>query len=227
MSWELIEKTISYVRQEMLGNDASHDWNHIDRVRKLAKFIAEKEGFSQSQQLEVELGALLHDIKDWKYSGDENASSEAAREFLSQNNVDPKVIKEVCYVVANIGFSKELSQEPGAYVSPVLAVVQDADRLDAVGAIGIARCLTYGGAKNRILYDPAIPPRDHLSESEYKYSQSTTMNHFAEKLFKLKSLMKTETGRQIAEQRQQFMENYVKQFELEWQGLDFLPFFKR
>src|SRR6185436_21142129 len=108
MSQELIEKTIAYVRQEMSGNDASHDWNHIDRVRKLAKFIATREGLTESQQLEAELSALLHDIKDWKYSGSETAGAEASKEFLGQNHVDPKVIGEVCYVVSNIGFSKEI-----------------------------------------------------------------------------------------------------------------------
>ena len=222
MASELIEKTINYVQQEMAGNDSSHDWNHIDRVRKLAKFIAQKEGLSESQQLEVELAALLHDIKDWKYSGNKLAGYEASKEFLEQNHVDPTIIDAVCYVVANIGFSTEISQQPGkvVHVSPVLAVVQDADRLDALGAIGIARCLTYGGAKNTILYDPSIPPRDHLTEQSYKYGQSTTMNHFHEKLFKLKDLMKTGTGRQIAKSRHRFMENFISQFHNEWNCTD-------
>ena len=196
METSLIEKTIAYVRLEMSGNDASHDWNHIDRVRKLAKFIAIHEGLNESQQLEAELSALLHDIKDWKYSGSETAGAEASRDFLNENHVDPKVISKVCYVISNIGFSKEIGGKPP--ITPgepegfkgddvLLGVVQDADRLDALGAIGIARCLTYGGAKNRVLYDPDLPPRDHLNEKEYKYGNSTTMNHFAEKLFKLKS----------------------------------------
>jgi len=224
MENSLIEKTVGYVQQEMSGNDSSHDWNHIDRVRKLAKFLAIREGFNESEQLEVDLSSLLHDIKDWKYSNSSTETEDAVRSFLKEQQVDQQIIDKVCYVVANIGFSKQLESginplKPHDYMK-ILAVVQDADRLDAMGAMGVARCLTYGGAKNRILYDPSIPPRNHLNEKEYKYGLSTTMNHFYEKLFKLKDMMKTTSGRQIAEHRQKFMENFVKQFELEWNSGD-------
>ena len=221
---ELIDKTIAYVQSEMASNDSSHDWNHIDRVRKLARFIAIKEGLTELQQFEAELAALLHDIKDWKYSGSSIAGEQAAREFLEQNQVDPEIITVISYVVAHIGFSKELTglkAQSNLHMDQVLAVVQDADRLDALGAIGIARALTFGGAQNRILYDPNLPPRDHFTEKEYKYGQSTTINHFYEKLLKLPAMMKTATGRQIAEKRGKFMEDYIEQFQMEWQGKDF------
>jgi len=223
---DLIEKTVAYVKSEMSGNDSSHDWNHIERVSRLAEFIALKERLSESDQLKSVLSALLHDIKDWKYSGSETAGADASRKFLEENNVATEIINDVCFVVANIGFSKELSgparNAPSESSLKILSVVQDADRLDALGAIGVARCLTYGGAKNRILYDPDLKPRENMTEKEYKSGQSTTMNHFHEKLFKLKSMMKTGTGRQIAESRQKFMENFVKQFEMEWNGSDIL-----
>lgn len=222
MSNQLIQATEDYVKKEMSGNDSSHDWNHIERVRNLALHIAKKEGLGQDSVLIAELGALLHDLKDWKYSGSETAGVQATNDFLVSQGVDKHIIDEVCYVVGNVGFSKEIGTG-GQRVSipPTLAVVQDADRLDALGAIGIGRCLTYGGAKNRILYDPKIPARNQLNEKEYKYGQSTTMNHFSEKLFKLKDMMKTQTGRLIAEKRHQVMVDFVSQFENEWNSVDY------
>jgi uncharacterized protein len=213
----LIEKTIAYVRQEMATNDSSHDWHHIDRVRRLAYKLSIDEGLNEKQRLIAELAALLHDIKDWKYSGSETAGADAARLFLENNQVDKETIDEVCLIIKNIGFSKEIGDK-GCLDHPILAVVQDADRLDALGAIGIARCLTYGGAKNRILYDPDIPPRSNLTEKEYKYGVSTTINHFPEKLFKLKDMMKTKSGRCIAQHRHQLMVEYLDHFESEWEG---------
>ena len=222
MAVNLIADTEAYVKSEMASNDSSHDWNHIERVRRLAYYIAKEEGLDGENQLIVELSALLHDIKDWKYSGSETAGVLATRKFLTAQGISNHIIDEVCYVVGHVGFSKEIDEgDMGVSPSPALAAVQDADRLDALGAIGIARCLTYGGAKQRILYDPNIPPRDHLNEKEYKYGQSTTINHFNEKLFKLKGMMKTNTGRKIAEKRHQLMVDFISQFENEWDGLDY------
>ena len=220
MSGDLIRETENYVKAEMSQNDSSHDWNHIERVRNLALHIAKKEGLDQESLLVVELAALLHDLKDWKYSGSETAGVQATNDFLINKGVAKHIIDEVCYVVGNVGFSKEIGGKSGE-IRPTLGAVQDADRLDAIGAIGIGRCLTYGGAKNRILYDPKIPPRTQLNEKEYKYGQSTTMNHFSEKLFKLKDMMKTQTGKSIAEKRHQVMFNFVSQFENEWNSLDY------
>lgn len=220
MAVNLIADTEAYVKSEMSSNDSSHDWNHIERVRRLAHYIAKKEGLDGENQLIVELSALLHDIKDWKYSGSETEGVLATRKFLTAQGISNHIIDEVCYVVAHVGFSKEIGGSDG-HSRPTLSAVQDADRLDALGAIGIARCLTYGGAKHRILYDPNIPPRDHLNEKEYKYGQSTTINHFNEKLFKLKDMMKTNTGRKIAEKRHQLMVDFISQFSNEWDGLDY------
>lgn len=235
MAVNLIADTEAYVKSEMSSNDSSHDWNHIERVRRLAHYIAKEEGLDGENQLIVELSALLHDIKDWKYSGSETEGVLATRKFLTAQGISNHIIDEVCYVIGHVGFSKEIGGnshiniesnldrkgDMGVSPRPILAAVQDADRLDALGAIGIARCLTYGGAKHRILYDPNIPPRDHLNEKEYKYGQSTTINHFNEKLFKLKDMMKTHTGRKIAEKRHQLMVDFISQFENEWDGLDY------
>lgn len=225
---QLVNQTIEYVKAEMSSNDSSHDFHHIQRVRHLAKFIAITEGLTQDDQLIVELGALLHDLKDWKYCADEIAGADAARKFLSQENVPVEIIDQICHIIANIGFSKEVGtqntprDDDRQTITP-FEVVQDADRLDALGAIGIARCLTYGGAKNNILYDPNISVREHLNEKEYKNGKSTTINHFPEKLFKLTDLMKTPTGKQIANHRHQLMVDYYQQFLKEWEALDVSP----
>lgn len=240
---DLVTKTIVYVKGEMASNDSSHDWYHIERVCRLAKTLAVREGLDEIQQLMVELCALLHDIKDWKYDSlgksqsrkeaDMSASRtgamgvcpqvDAVRTFLETCKVSSCLIDDICYVISRVGFSKQLSQLKDPIrpeLDHVLAIVQDADQLDAIGAMGIARCLTYGGAKNNVLYDPDLKPRENLTEKEYKYGKSTTINHFHEKLFKLKDLIKTKSGRQIAEKRHQVMVYYVNQFYNEWNGHD-------
>lgn len=218
-----LEQIVTFVKGEMLTNDSSHDWHHIERVRRLAKTLAVREGLDEKQQFMVELCALLHDIKDWKYSNGSDSQEDFVRNFLEKQEISSDLINDICYVISRIGFSKQLSSSAEG-IRPelvhVLDIVQDADQLDAIGAMGIARCLTYGGAKNNILYDPEIKPRENLTEKEYKYGKSTTINHFHEKLFKLKDLIKTESGRKIAEKRHEIMVNFVNQFYNEWDSKD-------
>jgi uncharacterized protein len=167
----------------------------------------------------VALGALLHDIADSKFhDGDETVGPKIASEFLFKHNVDSTIIEHVVNIIKHISFKNSLDGKSG-FTSKELEVIQDADRLDAIGAIGIARCFNYGGFKNRPLYDPSIQPILNISKEEYKTSISPTINHFYEKLLILKDKMNTNTGKQIAEKRHQFMELYLKQFYDEWNGL--------
>ncbi|GAB5373433.1 hypothetical protein AAMO2058_001751300, partial [Amorphochlora amoebiformis] len=170
--------------------------------------------------LVVELAALLHDIKDWKYSKSETAGADAAFEFLQKQKCDPKVIKKVVEVMKNIGFKNELGNNGKVNITPELAVVQDADRLDAIGAIGIARTFTYGGSKNRALYDPDIKPALNITKEEYmrKGRASPTVNHFYEKLLLLKGKLKTNSARELAEDRHKYMEEFLERFYNEWDG---------
>jgi uncharacterized protein len=166
----------------------------------------------------VSLGALLHDIADSKfYNGDEGIGPKISREFLFKNNVDSTIIEHVIQIIENISFKG--GKENQKFRSPELDVIQDADRLDAIGAIGIARCFNYGGFKNRKIYDPEIKPNLKMTKEEYKSSSAPTINHFYEKLLLLKDRMNTKTGRQIAEKRHQYMERFLKQFYAEWDGV--------
>ena len=215
----IIEAAIIYVKAEMSTNDSSHDWNHIERVRRLARTIAIKEGLNNEAQAIVDLCAILHDIKDWKYSSKSENASDAIRLFLNNLQMDTNLIDLVCRVVTNVGFSSQLNggaQNWSLYDRNILNIVQDADRLDAMGAMGIARCLTYGATKKQVLYDPNIKPRTNLTEEEYKSGKHTTIGHFYEKLFKLYGLLKTETGRQIGHKRHMIMVSFVENFEEEW-----------
>jgi uncharacterized protein len=224
MTTQLLSETKKYVQSEMSNNDSSHDWNHILRVHRLTQFLAKNEKLDETEYLIAELSAILHDIRDWKYSGNENECINAIQIFLKKQAVDQQIIENICFVVSRIGFSQELSSvnsSENPSLNRVLAIVQDADRLDALGAIGIARCLIYGGAKGHILYDPELKPRERMTTDEYKYGRSTTLNHFPEKLFKLKDLMKTQTGFQIAQSRVCLMEKFYHQFQREWNGHDF------
>ncbi|GFR45468.1 hypothetical protein Agub_g6867 [Astrephomene gubernaculifera] len=213
-----------FVRKELAASDASHDYAHIQRVRANARNLAQLEGLSPEATALVDLAALLHDVRDWKYSGSDGATAEAVQGFLTAHDVDSDTIDRVLDIISRVGFKEELGAGGAGGGAPGLsleaAIVQDADRLDAIGAIGIARCFTFGGAKHRVLYDPAVPPRDGLSKEQYMSggAQSTTINHFYEKLLKLKGLMKTAAGAQIAEQRHVFMEQYLQQFKDEWEG---------
>jgi uncharacterized protein len=210
----LISNTIDYVRKELAGAEAGHDWWHIERVWKNARKIAASETVNL---LIVELGALLHDIADAKFhDGDENIGPAKARNFLASEGTDESVINEVEMIIRHISFKGGNFNK--TYTSKELDVVQDADRLDALGAIGIARAFQYGGFKNREIYNPGIPADLYMDKEAYKKSTAPTINHFYEKLLLLKDRMNTNTGKQMAEERHLFMEEYLKQFYREWEG---------
>ncbi|MFK8004793.1 MAG: HD domain-containing protein [Saprospiraceae bacterium] len=210
----MIQQTIDYVKSELENAEGGHDWWHIYRVWKTAKQIAASETVDQQV---VELGALLHDIADSKFhDGDETVGPRKANDFLTSIGVDQKTIDHVILIIQNISFGGGNFEKK--FHSLELAVVQDADRLDALGAIGIARTFNYGGFKNRAIYDPNIPPQLNMTKAEYKKSTAPSINHFYEKLLLLKDRMNTPTGKKMAEQRHQFMETYLDQFYQEWEG---------
>ena len=211
---QLIETTKSFVKSTLKDAEGGHDWFHIQRVYNNAILISKGE---EVDMLVVSLGALLHDIADSKFhNGDETVGPRMAREFLFELNVDSNVIEHVINIIENISFKG--GNEAQHFRSPELDVIQDADRLDAIGAIGIARCFNYGGYKNRALFDPSIQPNLKMSKADYKASTAPTINHFYEKLLLLKDRMNTQTGTQIAEKRHQYMEAFLDQFYAEWDG---------
>lgn len=210
----IISKTISFVKQELAQAEGGHDWWHIYRVWQLSRRIAAVEKVDLHI---VELGALLHDIADSKFhGGDESIGPRKARTFLESQQVQEPVIQHVVNIIEHISFKG--GHNTGSFYSPELNVVQDADRLDALGAIGIARAFNYGGFKNRALYDPAIAPDLHMTREQYKKSAAPTINHFYEKLLLLKDRMNTSTGRKLAEERHAFMELFLEKFYKEWEG---------
>ncbi|MBT8279290.1 MAG: HD domain-containing protein [Bacteroidia bacterium] len=212
---ELIKTTKAFVRSTLTNAEGGHDWFHTLRVYNNALQIAKNENVNIKI---VVLGALLHDIADSKFhDGDETVGPKMAREFLFKNNVDSSIIEHVVKIIENISYKKSLEGHQ-RFNSSELMVVQDADRLDAIGAIGIARCFNYGGFKNRKLFDPAIKPKLQMTKDEYKSSQAPTINHFYEKLLLLKDKMNTKTGKRIAEKRHQYMLNFLDQFYAEWDG---------
>ncbi|GEL10462.1 uncharacterized protein SAMN05192550_0498 [Flavobacterium glycines] len=211
---ELISNTILFVRQQLENAEGGHDWFHIERVYKNALLIAKEE--TCNLQI-VQLSALLHDIADSKFhNGDETLGPKIARKFLESQNVSEQDINHVINIIENISFKGGNFEKN--FNSIELDIVQDADRLDAIGAIGIARTFNYGGFKNRALYDPKIAPKLDMSAEEYKNSQAPTINHFYEKLLLLKDKMNTTTAKKIASQRHHFMENFLAQFYAEWEG---------
>ncbi len=208
----IIQETISYVKQELADAEGGHDWFHIERVWKLSKHIAAVE---QVDGFVVELGALLHDIADSKFNnGNENLGPQKAAQFLDSKGLPSETIAHIQNIIEHISFKG--GNQAQTFHSKELSVVQDADRLDAIGAIGIARTFNYGGYKNRKLYDPSIPPKLDMTKEEYKKSTAPTINHFYEKLLLLKDRMNTDTGRALAEERHQLMENYLEAFYKEW-----------
>lgn len=215
MDSNLVNTTIRFVKKQLQHAEGGHDWFHIERVYKLALRIAEKE--ADVDVLVVQLAALLHDIADSKFhDGDETIGPRLAREFLTEQQLAADQLEQVIAIIENISFKG--GNQAQTYFSKELAVVQDADRLDAIGAIGIARTFNYGGFKNRALYDPEIQPNLQLTLEEYKRSTAPTLNHFYEKLLRLKALMHTETARAIAAERHQFMELFLSRFYAEWEG---------
>jgi uncharacterized protein len=210
----LIDNTILFVKQKLENAEAGHDWFHIERVYKNALLIAQDEVCDIQI---VKLGALLHDIADSKFNdGDETVGPKVARAFLESQNVSEEIIVHVVNIIENISFKGGNFEKK--FNSIELEIVQDADRLDAIGAIGIARTFNYGGFKNRQLYNPEIAPKLNMSKEEYKKSEAPTINHFYEKLFLLKDKMNTKTGKQLAQERHKFMELFLSQFYAEWDG---------
>ena len=211
---KLIEKTCLYVKNELANDGSGHDWWHIYRVWTLAKNIAQIEGADIAI---VELSALLHDIADWKFNdGDESAGPKQAKKWLTKNNADPIIIDTVYEIIATLSFKGAGVATPMRTIEG--KVVQDADRLDAIGAMGIARTFAYGGNKNRLMYHPDEPPVMHQTFEEYKNNRGHTINHFYEKLLLLKDRMNTQSAKKIAKKRHQFMEDYLNQFFKEWNG---------
>ena len=209
---KIIAQTATFVKKELAGAESGHDWWHIFRVWKLAVRIAERE---EADLFVVNLGALLHDIADAKfYDGDETVGPQKAEDFLQSLNLPEGIISKILNIIRFVSF-KNRDEKP-ADDSLELRIVQDADRLDALGAIGIARAFSYGGFKNRDMYNPDIPPNLKMNKAEYKKSVSTTINHFYEKLLLLKEMMNTKTGKQLATERHRFMEQFLKEFYAEW-----------
>ncbi len=216
---EIIDATVAYVKTSLEGAEGGHDWWHIYRVWQLSRQIAAHE---TADMLVVELGALLHDIADSKFhNGDESIGPARARAFMESQGLPEEIITHVENIIRYISFKG--GHNDNAFRSPELSVVQDADRLDAIGAIGVARAFNYGGFKNRPIYDPAIAPNMAMTREEYKSNASPTINHFYEKLLLLKDRMNTTTGRAMAAERHQFMEMFLEQFykETNWENHDF------
>ena len=210
----IIGETIDFVKKTLSNAEGGHDWWHIYRVWKTAKQIAKIENVDS---FIVELGALLHDIADSKFNdGDETIGPKTAEDFLKSKNIKQDTIEHVVAIIKNISFKggKEIQK----FNSLELDIIQDADRLDAIGAIGIARTFNYGGFKNREIYNPEIPPNLKMTKEEYKNSTAPTINHFYEKLLLLKDRMNTKTGKEMATERHKFMEEYLNQFYKEWDG---------
>lgn len=211
---DLINQTILFVKEKLANAEGGHDWFHIERVYKNALRIANEENCDITV---VKLAALLHDIADSKFhDGDETIGPIIAREFLEQQNAAENSIAHVIQIIENISYKGGNFEKK--FTSKELEIVQDADRLDAIGAVGIARAFNYGGFKNRPLYNPNVAPKLNMTKEEYKTAESPTLNHFYEKLLLLKEKMNTPTGKAIAEERHQFMENFLSQFYAEWEG---------
>ena len=210
----VIQRTVDFVKEVLDNAEGGHDWWHIYRVWKLSKQIAQTEN---ANNFVVELGALLHDIADSKFNqGNEEIGPRKAREFLSSLNVDEDVIVHVENIILNISFKG--GNYAQKFKSVELDIIQDADRIDAMGAIGVARTFNYGGYKGRELYNPEIKPNLNMTKEEYKNSNAPTINHFYEKLLLLKERMNTATGKAMALHRHKFMEQYLNEFYSEWNG---------
>jgi len=210
----ILEKTTGFVKETLNGAEAGHDWFHIERVYKTALTI---NAIENGDLLVVTLAALLHDIADSKFNGgDEEAGPLLAGKFMQKIDIPVEIRTHVQLIIKNMSYKASLGTVD--FASKELDIVQDADRLDAIGAIGIARAFTYGGFKNRVMYDPAILPAPDQGKEAYKNSTAPTINHFYEKLLLLKDLMKTKAGQELASKRHQFMLLYLSQFYEEWEG---------
>ena len=213
---KVIQNTICFVKKTLEGSEGGHDWFHINRVYKNALLIAKNE---KVDLFVVQLGALLHDIADAKfYDGDESIGPKKARDFLESQKVEETVISHIENIILFISYKSSFDHNR-SFSSPELNLIQDADRLDAIGAIGIARCFNYGGFKNRSLYDPEIRPNLQMTKEEYKNSTAPSINHFYEKLLLLKDQMNTKTGELLAKERHGYMKGFLLQFFDEWSGV--------
>lgn len=214
MNDQVIKATVAFVQKELADAESGHDWWHIQRVWNNTRAILQTES---ADRLVCELSALLHDIADSKFhNGDESIGPRTAGEFLAKLAVAPQVIEHVQAIILNMSFKASLGDVH--FWSKELEIVQDADRLDAIGAIGIARAFHYGGYRNREIYNPEVLPKQNISKEEYKKGTVPTINHFYEKLLLLKDKMNTKEGRRLAEQRHRYMEGFLEQFYKEWNG---------
>ena len=205
----VIEKTISFVKETLANAEGGHNWYHIERVWNMARYIREKEG--NGDLLTIELAALLHDISDAKFNGgDEEKGSQIAFNFLIKNGVTTDVAEHIQTIVKYVSFKGGFPQD--RINSIEFRIIQDADRLDAIGAIGIARAFNYGGFKNRPIHDPSLPLQEYADSKAYHKSNAPTINHFYEKLLLLKDLMNTDTGKSIGRERHLYMLQFLETF---------------
>ena len=206
----MIEKTIVFVKDILEADASGHDWYHIERVYKLAQIIAKEEG---GDRFIIEMAALLHDVADEKLNESEEAGLKRVDNYLTSLHISSEEQMHILHIIMNMSYK---GGHGGKVETLEGKIVQDADRLDALGAIGIARTFAYGGAKGRLMYDPMVPPREAMTKEEYRKSNDPSLNHFYEKLLKLKDLMNTECAKRLAEERHLYMEQFIEQFMKEW-----------
>lgn len=211
---QLVQNATIFIKEIFQNDFSGHDFFHSMRVYRTAINIAEAE---HADMEVVALAALLHDVDDRKLSPMTAEKKENTARFMRSQNVPESEIRQVCQIIDEVSFKGTDSVRPS---TPEGKCVQDADRLDALGAIGIARTFAYGGSHNRAIYDPELPPRTAMNQAQYYSSKSTSLNHFYEKLFLLEGMMNTETGKAIARKRTQYMQQFVDEFLNEWDGLD-------
>lgn len=206
---KIIEHTVAFVKQVLADAEGGHDWFHIERVWRTARYLHEQEG--NGDWLTIELAALLHDISDAKFNGgDEERGSRMAADFLREQKVDPKQLDHIRTIIKHVSYKGGFAQDQISSIE--FQIVQDADRLDAIGAIGIARAFNYGGFKNRPIHHPEKALQEYENSEAYHQSDAPTINHFYEKLLKLKDLMNTATGKTLANERHTYMLQFLDQF---------------
>ncbi len=219
----IINETTQFVKDRLKNAESGHDWFHIQRVYNNSILIFNKFTTNNSNidLLVIKLGALLHDIADHKFhNGNDKIGGEVAREFLENQSVDKTIIDKVCYIIDNISF-KGSGNNTAKMESLEGQIVQDADRLDALGAIGVARAFSYGGYRNRSMYDPDEKPKLGMNWEEYKKHKGNTINHFYEKLLLVKDMMNTESGKELAQKRHDYMLDFIEKFMADWNGEEY------
>lgn len=215
---EIITKTAAMVKEKFQANGAGHDWWHIYRVWQMAKTIARGEELAGKEVdlFAVELGALLHDLGDYKFNNGKDVGVELSSEWLASLAVPETVISEILHIIENLGFKG--GHDANKMQSSAGKIIQDADKLDGMGAIGVARCFAFGGSKGLLMHDPENPPKLNMTKEEYMKSNGTSINHFYEKLLRLKEMMNTETARKLAQHRHEYLEEFLAEFYAEWEG---------